>query len=1064
MALKGDLASVDLAQVFQMLVLNQKTGILSVFSQTAWRALYFESRGVTLHFNPYTFPDKVLEQLVRTGRVSEAQVKKSKDYAYSHECPFPQALEKVGALTQEEYRRLFSQKMEEEIYDLFFWKEARFEFFEGATELPGKEGMIDESFFFNPDSLIMEAARRMDEWSVIQTRISGEDEILTPAVDLSQVNLMDLDDMTLSVFDLVDGKRTVQRIVEITGYSPFHVFKTLATLIDQGLVEVLGPETMLKNAMECIAEGRVQDGINLLERAASMGEGGAEIHLTTAQAYESLSELERASAHYKSYAEDMVALGKEGEALKTLKKVVDLVPTDLEARERLVFLAISSGEEGKKLELDPVAEGRTLIEIYVEMEEFERARSVVENLLEVSPGDLELIKSLVTIHSKAGDTRRVLELYEVLAEELIRRKDLMGAIKYLQKILLIDKDRKDVSERVSQLYQQEERVRSRKRGITALVAVILLLGALGALYTWYEMNARAAYADIDAAPYLERKDFAGAAGLYENFLNKYPLSLMRSTVKDDLRSIHEKEESWKRQEAARKAALDAALARKRAAYKRLFRRYEELGRDKRDLVGALAALEESARLVKEAGKPEDYAWAESVGLESGLNDLRSYLKGAEKAKEKMDAFLRKGEFHLAWLQGRTILEKYSFSPVAQSMDIPVRLLSRPSGAGVWVGKEPLKDSSGRELRTPCTIGIPPGGKVVVELRKKGFRPLKKAIDVRSGSPIKMSLALEPEREIFLSALPALATRGGGDLLVAGLAGGRLAGVDPSGKQKWVLDLPGLSEVTAGPLVREGKVFFGTSGRMARCLDLAEGTDLWRTPVDGPLKVPPLLTPEGVVFATTKGRVYLMGTEKGRIRWSVRAGGGVWAQPVLSGSRILVPLDTGVVVALDLASGARREVYVAGGTIRSRPLPKGGYLLAATMDGKVHCFNLEGGDKVWVFDQRVSLRKSVLMDEGGDSVVVGREDGLLFRLDLSSGEVTQEFDLKKRISAGPVISRGRLYVCTAEKKRKDSLLCLDPDTLVPLWEYPFPGRVLSPLVVRSGKMLVTCSDRKVYVFP
>ncbi len=1064
MALKGDLASVDLAQVFQMLVLNQKTGILSIFSHTAWRALYFDSRGVTLHFNPYTFPDKVLEHLVRTGRVAEDLVPKAKDYAYTHECPFPMALEKVGGLSQAEYLQVFSQKMEEEIYDLFFWKEARFEFFEGATELPGKEGVIDESFFFNPDSLIMEAARRMDEWSVIQTRISGEDEILTPAVDLSQVNLMDLDDMTLSVFDLVDGKRTVKRIVEITGFSPFHVFKTLATLIDQGLVQILGPEAMVENANECIAEGRVQDGINLLERAASMGVGGPEIHLSTAQAYESIQELERASAHYKFYAEDMIALGKQGEALKTLKKLVALIPTDLEAREKLVFLSLSSGEEGKKLDLDPIAEGRTLIEIYVEMEEFERARSVVENLLEVSPGDLELIKALVTIHSKAGDTRRVLELYEVLAEELIRRKDLMGAIKYLQKILLIDKDRKDVSERVRQLYQQEERARSRKRGITALIAVVLLLGALGALYTWYEMNARAAYADIDPAPYLERKDFAGAAGLYENFLNKYPLSLMRSTVKQDLENIHEKEEAWKRQEAARKAAREAALARKRAAYKKLFKRYEELGRDKRDLVGALAALEESARLVKEAGQPEDFAWAESVGLNSGLRDLRAYLKGAEEAKKKMDAFLRKGEYHLAWLQGRAILEKYSFSPLAQSLEIPVRILSRPSGAGVWAGGKPLKDSDGRPLRTPCTLAIPARNKVTVELRKKGFRPLKKTIDPAMGSPLKFSLALEPEREISLSSPPALATTGEGGFLVAGLAGGRLAGLDRSGRQAWVLELPGLSEVTGGPSVRGGKVYFATSGKMARCVDLAAGKDLWRTPLDGVVKVPPLVTQEGVIMATTGGRVYLLGLEKGKPRWSVSAGGGVRAQPVLYGSRVLVPLDTGVVVALDLASGARREVYVAGGSIRSRPLAQGDYLLVAAMDGKVHCFRVDGGEKVWVFDQRVSLRKSTLMAEGGNTVVVGREDGLLFRLNIVTGEVIQEFDLKKRISAGPVLSGGRLYVCTAEKKRRDSLLCLDPDTLVPLWEYPFPGRVVPPLEVDSGKMLVTCMNRKVYVFP
>ncbi|MEY2980412.1 MAG: hypothetical protein RL562_639, partial [Planctomycetota bacterium] len=39
MALKGDLASVDLAQVFQMLALNQKVGMLCITSPRGWRAL-----------------------------------------------------------------------------------------------------------------------------------------------------------------------------------------------------------------------------------------------------------------------------------------------------------------------------------------------------------------------------------------------------------------------------------------------------------------------------------------------------------------------------------------------------------------------------------------------------------------------------------------------------------------------------------------------------------------------------------------------------------------------------------------------------------------------------------------------------------------------------------------------------------------------------------------------------------------------------------------------------------------------------------------------------------------
>ncbi|MCK5941454.1 MAG: DUF4388 domain-containing protein, partial [Planctomycetes bacterium] len=51
MALRGDLASVDLAQVFQMLALNKKVGLLSIHSAKLWKVLYFDQRGVTVHHN-----------------------------------------------------------------------------------------------------------------------------------------------------------------------------------------------------------------------------------------------------------------------------------------------------------------------------------------------------------------------------------------------------------------------------------------------------------------------------------------------------------------------------------------------------------------------------------------------------------------------------------------------------------------------------------------------------------------------------------------------------------------------------------------------------------------------------------------------------------------------------------------------------------------------------------------------------------------------------------------------------------------------------------------------------
>ena len=51
-----------------------------------------------------------------------------------------------GYVGEEELDALFRTELEEDIYDLFFWKNARFEFFEGATSFEGREGVVNERF------------------------------------------------------------------------------------------------------------------------------------------------------------------------------------------------------------------------------------------------------------------------------------------------------------------------------------------------------------------------------------------------------------------------------------------------------------------------------------------------------------------------------------------------------------------------------------------------------------------------------------------------------------------------------------------------------------------------------------------------------------------------------------------------------------------------------------------------------------------------------------------------------------------------------------------------------
>src|SRR5215831_2454472 len=139
MALKGDLASVDLAQMFQMLALNKKVGLLSIQSPRFWKILYFDARGVTLYYNPHDLLDRTIAAFVRCGRLLPQAVEEIRAHASRNQLPLLDALLAGGYLREADLAEQMQYELEEEVYDLFFCKDARFEFHEGVNKVPERE-------------------------------------------------------------------------------------------------------------------------------------------------------------------------------------------------------------------------------------------------------------------------------------------------------------------------------------------------------------------------------------------------------------------------------------------------------------------------------------------------------------------------------------------------------------------------------------------------------------------------------------------------------------------------------------------------------------------------------------------------------------------------------------------------------------------------------------------------------------------------------------------------------------------------------------------------------------
>lgn len=1043
MALKGDLASVDLAQVFQMLALNQKVGMLCITSPRGWRALHFEPRGFCPYFDEHVLLDKVVGRATRNGQLDADVVREARHHAVASGVGLADALIDAGHLTEDELVSMLRSEMEEEIYELFSWEQATFEFLEGASSIEGRDGHIDQRFVFSTDTLIMEAARRIDEWSFIEDRIDSPREIFRVAGHSRPDD--ELEDVALAVFELVDGKRDVTRLIELTGMPPFLVHKGLAVLLDEGLIEPVPEASLPKLAAECEAEGRMEDAVHIHERAIEMGVGLPDAHEQAATIYEGLQEFEKACEHHKQVAEIAVESGDVRRAVEILGHVVDMLPTDLAARERLVELTVGRADLAAR-GFDPVSHGKELVDLYLAVGEVDRVRGVLERLLRDNPYDIELKKSLINVHTKAGDSRRVVELYESIAEDLVQARKPIEAIKYLQKILMLDRNRKDIAERIRSLYVLDERRRSRRRSLVWTAVAAVVVAVLGTGWWFYDEHARdeLGLVHVRAQERVDAEDYAGALTEYRTFAAGFPLTTALRDVDAEVSRIESLELRHDQQLALERRKRAEHLSRVRAGYRAAWESVPKLIAAE-DLDGALRRCEEVRAAIDTEGDSEDSAWAEEVGLDAELQGLRTYVAAAFDLDRQARAALRDGD----WREARSILlgavDSYGLSATVRAARVPVEVRTRPAGAEVYVGGEPVLDGeTGQILRTPCVVSLGHVEREDVEVRLAGFVPARVQVDVRERESIDALLEAVPVSVLGFAEPVRGATTVHRGHLVAGLRGGQVGMLRIEDERSRVHQLPGLDEVEGRIALTHAIAVLSTrEGRLVG-LSLTRGEQLWSERLTARPVHDVLVHANRALFVDERGRFVAYDAAKGGDPlWFVPSVGRTIGSPVAEGRFAYVALEDGHVLVIDALEGGVAERVRIGRGLTCGVLEADGTVLAGTDAGRLVAIRPGASRPVW----ELQLPDGALAEEivrAGHAVLVRTHDRRIIAVDLREGSIQATVRFEGRILAGPVVRDGgggeleAVVVTRDEGSDHDVLRAYQAKDLSPAWFFEDGG--------------------------
>jgi tetratricopeptide (TPR) repeat protein len=238
MAIEGKLQDVGLADICQLLAMGRKSGCLSVTDRSNFGYIYFDS-GRVVHATVLNRKERLGEYLVRHGSVPEEELARARaDAAGGPGVHYAHLLVERGALSEEALERYWTIEVEEAVYHLFAWEEGSFHF---ATDKQPEEG-VPLLVSLPAESLLLEGARRVDEWGQIEQVVTSFDTIFRIVEDPRDGEDADRTPQQEAVLAHLDGKRTVTAVVREAGMVEFEVARALYEMVREGWLEAAGSD------------------------------------------------------------------------------------------------------------------------------------------------------------------------------------------------------------------------------------------------------------------------------------------------------------------------------------------------------------------------------------------------------------------------------------------------------------------------------------------------------------------------------------------------------------------------------------------------------------------------------------------------------------------------------------------------------------------------------------------------------------------------------------------------------------------------------------------------------
>src|ERR1043165_2523980 len=261
MALEGTLKDFSLADIFQLIGLQRKTGVLTLRSKDDTVTVTFlDGKVVGADSLSHRLENRLGSVLIKSGLLTQDQLSHALAIQKETLQRLGFVLTHYGIISADALKQAIQLQILQIVYRLFRWKDGDYHFSQETTIEYDRDNVVP----ITAESILMEGARMIDEWPIIEKRIRSYDMVFkkklisqeivvvgaedadevefdqSPAARRKKVAASDkirISEEEKQIYDLTDGTHTVGDIVEISRLSEFDTNKALYELLTRDLIE-----------------------------------------------------------------------------------------------------------------------------------------------------------------------------------------------------------------------------------------------------------------------------------------------------------------------------------------------------------------------------------------------------------------------------------------------------------------------------------------------------------------------------------------------------------------------------------------------------------------------------------------------------------------------------------------------------------------------------------------------------------------------------------------------------------------------------------------------------------